>query len=283
MGVRMRGTIASGVLLIGLLVAGCGQGPTFSAPSFPTGNIVQGAALYKTTCTLCHGATGLGVPGVYPPLISSTSSIRLTGLNPTQNQLAQFIYKYMPKLNPGSLTKQQASNVAAFLFSANGRHGKAQELAALGLLPKTTAPATGPATPSKFLSYQAAAKTVAITLVAGYNSALSGFNYNGEGKGAMVITVPTGWKVTVTLSNKGLLPHSAAIVTNAANSTTLAFPGAEVPNATTGVAPGSTATFTFTPTKAGTYRIACLVPGHEQLGMWDTLKVVASGTPAISL
>lgn len=284
---RMRTTLASGALLVGLAVglaaAGCGPSTTYSAPSFPAGNIVQGAALYKTTCTICHGATGLGVPGLYPPLIGKASTIRLAGLNPTQNQLAQFIDKYMPKLNPGSLTKQQASNVADFLFSANGRNGKTAELAALKLLPKVTAPSTGPATSSKFLSYQASAKTVAISLVAGYNSALSGFNFNGEGKGAMVITVPVGWKVTVTVSNRGLLPHSAAIVTNAANSTTLAFAGAEVPNPTTGVAPGSTASFTFTPTTAGTYRIACLVPGHEQLGMWDTLKVSTSGNPSISL
>jgi hypothetical protein len=42
------------------------------------------------------------------------------------------------------------------------------------------------------------------------------------------------------------------------------------------------ASFTFTAANAGTYRIACLVPGREDAGMWDVLEVVASGTPAIA-
>lgn len=79
-------------------------GPYVFDPQFSDREHRAGASLHKTTCTVCHGATGLGVPGVYLPLISATSSIRLKGLNPTQNQLAQFIYKCMPKRNPGSLT-----------------------------------------------------------------------------------------------------------------------------------------------------------------------------------
>jgi sulfocyanin len=281
----MRGMVLAAGVVAGLVAAGCGsQSATYTAPSFPPGNVVQGASLFKTTCTICHGATGAGVPGVYPPIIGTDSNVRLKALNPTQNQLAEFIRDYMPKTNPGSLTKQQASDLAAFLWNANGRNGSAAEQQALALLPKApTTTTTGPTSASQFLSYQASTKTVTLKLVAGYNSSLSGFNFNGDGNGKMVVTVPVGWKVTVDLTNKGLLPHSAAIVTDTANSTTLAFAGAEIANVTTGIAPGATATFTFTPNKAGTYRIACLVPGHEALGMWDTLKVVSSGNPAISL
>ena len=35
-------------------------GAPFAAPSFPQANLAQGAVLYKATCTICHGATGLG-------------------------------------------------------------------------------------------------------------------------------------------------------------------------------------------------------------------------------
>jgi uncharacterized cupredoxin-like copper-binding protein len=34
---------------------------------------------------------------------------------------------------------------------------------------------------------------------------------------------------------------------------------------------------------AGSYRIACLVLGHEQLGMWATFDVTPSGRPTIHL
>ncbi len=33
--------------------------------------VVQGKKLYTTVCASCHQATGLGVPGVYPPLVKS--------------------------------------------------------------------------------------------------------------------------------------------------------------------------------------------------------------------
>ena len=46
--------------------------------------------------------------------------------------------------------------------------------------------------------------------------------------------------------------------------------------------PLTSGTFEFTPSVMGNYRIDCLVPGHEPAGMWDTLKVVDSGTPSIT-
>ncbi len=39
-------------------------------------------------------------------------------------------------------------------------------------------------------------------------------------------------------------------------------------------------TNTFKPDRTGTFRIVCLVPGHEPEGMWIVLTVVRSGSPA---
>lgn len=41
-------------------------------------------------------------------------------------------------------------------------------------------------------------------------------------------------------------------------------------------------TSAFTPDTPGTYRIDCLVPGHDEGGMWGTLEVTSSGTPSIA-
>ena len=135
---------------------------------------------------------------------------------------------------------------------------------------------------SKFLTVNAGAKTVTLTLVASYTNSTSGLNYNGFSNGKMVVTVPTGWTVNVQFSNKGPLPHSAAIVSGA-SATTPAFPGAGLPSSElqTGIAAGQTASFSFKTGKPGTYRIACLVPGHEALGMWDSFVVSSSGSPSI--
>jgi sulfocyanin len=267
---------------VAALVVGCGaQAPTASHPTFPPGDPVAGAKLFATTCTACHGPTAAGTPGLAPSLNGRKA---LFVLYPAQWQLAEFIYRYMPKSNPGSLTRQQAADLASFLFGLNGKLGTAQQQQLVALLPRTTVtPPTGTTSPSQWLSYSAAKKTVTLDLIAGYNATKSGFNFNGYADGQMTVTVPVGWTVTVDFSNKGQLPHSAAIVTTA-TALTPAMPGAGLPASElqTGLAPGQSATFSFTPTTAGHYRIACLVPGHELLGMWDTLVVAPSGTPSLS-
>lgn len=134
-----------------------------------------------------------------------------------------------------------------------------------------------------WMTYSTYAHTATLKLVAGYNSELGGLNYNGYGRGKMVVSVPTGWKVTVDFSNQGRLPHSVAI-THSARSTAPAFPGAALPPSelTAGIAPGRSAAFTFTTGTPGTYRIACLVPGHQSAGMWDTFMVTGpSVTPSV--
>jgi len=130
-----------------------------------------------------------------------------------------------------------------------------------------------------WMTYSPAAKTATLKLVAGYNTNLGGFNFNGYGNGRMVVSIPTGWKVTVDFSNQGQLPHSVAIV-HTKTSTAPAFPGAGLAGGllTSGLAQGKAATFTFVAGAPGTYRIVCLVPGHEAAGMWDTFVVTGAGT-----
>jgi sulfocyanin len=132
-----------------------------------------------------------------------------------------------------------------------------------------------------YLQSNPAAKTVTLQLVAAATDAQGGFNFNGYSNGALKVTVPTGWTVTVQCSNQGAVPHSCAIVHGAAD-TKPAFPNAASPNPTVGLEKGQQASFTFQASQAGNYRIVCLVPGHEQSGMWDTFVVSASGQPSIS-
>jgi hypothetical protein len=136
-----------------------------------------------------------------------------------------------------------------------------------------------PPDPKQFMHVDARHKVVRVTLIAGYDGTNSGFNFDGYSR-YLMWTVPVGWRVQVTCTNRGVLPHSCAVV-NGAGSTKLAFRGAATPNPVTGLLTGRTARFAFRATKAGVYRFACLVPGHEQARMYDILKIVKKGKPAI--
>jgi hypothetical protein len=140
-------------------------------------------------------------------------------------------------------------------------------------------PIADASSPPLSLSSDANAKTVSFALIASYNGANSGFNFDGYSGGNLEIDVPQGWAVTVTCSNKGPLNHSCAVVADETASQPL-FTGATTPNPGAGLSAGQQASFTFKPDRTGTFRIACLVPGHEPEGMWIVFKVVASGSPA---
>jgi plastocyanin len=140
---------------------------------------------------------------------------------------------------------------------------------------------TSPQPAPVFLQSDASTKSATLTLVSSYNSANAGFNFDGYDAGKMVVSIPDGWKVTVMCGNKGTGNHSCAIVKKAGDQTP-AFPGSNTPAPAQGFPPGGSQTFTFTATSPGTYRISCLVGGHDDAGMWDTFIVTASGEPSIS-
>ncbi len=118
-------------------------------------------------------------------------------------------------------------------------------------------------------------------LIAGYNGANNGFNFDGYGRGQLLVRIPLGWHVAVTCRNAASMRHSCAIVRGPLAATP-AFRGAATPSPIVGLERGQTARFTFTASRSGSFRIACLVPGHEQARMWDVLVVGGVKHPSIS-
>jgi FtsP/CotA-like multicopper oxidase with cupredoxin domain len=133
-----------------------------------------------------------------------------------------------------------------------------------------------------WLSWDRAGRTAQLTLVAGYNSSNNGFNFDGYGRGQLLVRVPLGWRLSVTCRNAGSTRHSCAVVLGA-QAAVPAFPGAATPHPVLGLRTGQTARFAFTASRAGAYRIACLVPGHEDARMWDVLVVGRVKRPSISV
>jgi sulfocyanin SoxE-like protein len=140
-------------------------------------------------------------------------------------------------------------------------------------------PIADASSPPLSLSSDASAKTVNFTLIASFNGANSGFNFDGYFGGNLELDIPQGWAVTITCNNKGPLNHSCVVAADETASQPL-FAGATTPNPGAGLAAGQQASFSFKPDRTGTFRIVCLVPGHEPEGMWIVLKVVGSGSPA---
>jgi hypothetical protein len=152
---------------------------------------------------------------------------------------------------------------------------------AAALVPVALALAASPPVGS-WLSWDAARRTASLELVAGYNDANGGFNFDGYGRGKMLVRVPLGWRVVVTCRNAASRRHSCALV-RGPQTTRPAFRGAATPTPTIGLKPGHSARFTFTASRVGSYRIACLVPGHEEARMWDVLVVGGARRPSISI
>jgi hypothetical protein len=121
-----------------------------------------------------------------------------------------------------------------------------------------------------------------LTLIPGYGSAYNGFNFNGYGKGQVLVTIPQRSTLEVRCENTASTkPHSCAIV-RGPGARQPAAPGAATTEPTRGVPPGTTARFSFRATAPATYRIASLVPNEERAGMWDVLTVAGSGRPSVT-
>lgn len=163
---------------------------------------------------------------------------------------------------------------------SGGKHGSGATRRSAGHSLAPGAKALPP--PSRFLAVHARAHSVTITLIAAYDGANGGFNFDGYSR-ELRWTVPRGWIVRVVCKNRGPLRHSCAVV-QGASSTTPAFRGAATPQPQIGLEAGHTAYFSFNASRTGVYRFVCLVPGHEAARMWDVLQIVHRGRPsAVSL
>ena len=83
--------------------------PTLSADS------ARGAATYASTCTRCHGADGAGLQAT--PALWGARSYSIGASMARVGRSAAFIRRNMPFDQPGTLTDQQAYDVAAYVNS----------------------------------------------------------------------------------------------------------------------------------------------------------------------
>lgn len=147
----------------------------------------------------------------------------------------------------------------------------------------SAAAATSTAAPdvkvNEFLSYDPAAKTIALKLFAAHGSVNGGMNFNGNSNGSATITVPAGWTVSWNFKNEDAIPHSAIILPNKqpfpAQPQDPAIARAYTNDVTAGLATGKTDQTTFKAQTPGEYLIACGVPGHAPSGMWIHFNVSA--------
>ena len=87
-------------------------------PKMPplVGDSARGAALYVGSCASCHGMDGQGIPPVYPALWGARS-YSIGASMAREERAASFIKHNMPFTAPGTLTDQQAYDLAAYINS----------------------------------------------------------------------------------------------------------------------------------------------------------------------
>ncbi len=84
-------------------------------PSAPP-DLARGAATYAARCALCHRADGNGQGPAVPPLWGASSFNNGAGMAHI-DRMTGFVYYNMPKYAPGSLSIEEAYDVAAFVLS----------------------------------------------------------------------------------------------------------------------------------------------------------------------
>ena len=130
-------------------------------------------------------------------------------------------------------------------------------------------------------------KSVKVVLVATFNAANYGMNFNGWSHGKAVLTVPKDWTVNVTFINPSPIPHSAIVIektdTKKLQVPEPYFTGGAMAKHIVGLSTGK-AEFSFVPDEAGEFALACGFPAHAATGHWITLNVSADATaPSLQL
>lgn len=94
----------------------------------------RGAGLYLQKCMHCHGIAGEGTPGTYPPLWGSRSFNDGAGMAHL-DRMTGFVRYNMPHDAPGTLTLDEAYDVAAFVLSHRRPHFRRNALVVAPALP----------------------------------------------------------------------------------------------------------------------------------------------------
>jgi cytochrome c len=114
--------------LLLLLLTACGHTATHVAqlPTTAEDQTMAGAKLYKDDCAGCHGDRGEGhkraaalIGTDAMPLDPPATAKKRTGQFKTGADVVEFIQKYMPNDEPGTLTDADAATVSAYLFQQN--------------------------------------------------------------------------------------------------------------------------------------------------------------------
>jgi sulfocyanin len=138
-------------------------------------------------------------------------------------------------------------------------------------------PGTAQTAPSKWLSYDAATKTVTFALEAGARGTAGPFNFNGYVSGGATLVVPPGSTVVMNFVNHDGTPHSAEIIADKDPMPNMggdpAIPAAYTKDLTHRLPQGGTDVMNFTAPQTGSFRIFCGVAGHGLSGMWIRFKV----------
>lgn len=80
------------------------------------GDPKRGELIYKEQCTVCHGADGNGTAPSLPPLWGAGAFNDGAGMHRIE-KMAAFVAKNMPQTKPGSLSPQEAFDVAAYIHT----------------------------------------------------------------------------------------------------------------------------------------------------------------------
>jgi len=86
-----------------------------------TGDITRGGQIYSQQCAVCHGPQGAGLLPTFPALWGPDSFSDGAGMNKISN-MAAFVQHNMPQTSPGSLTPQEAYDVATYVHSKPHSH-----------------------------------------------------------------------------------------------------------------------------------------------------------------
>jgi len=84
-------------------------------------DIAAGRQIYAAKCSMCHGANGAGQGAAIPPLWGPKSFNDGAGMNRLAT-MAAFVKVNMPQNAPGTLTPQQAYDVAAYVLQPAHKH-----------------------------------------------------------------------------------------------------------------------------------------------------------------
>ena len=129
----------------------------------------------------------------------------------------------------------------------------------------------------EFMTFDAEARRVDLTVIAAFDQSNSGYNFNGAPYGTHLLTVPLGWQVRIAFSNRDVIPHSVVVIrqpkTLLLRTARPAFPGAATRSFQQGLPPGARDDFAFVASSVGDYLIGCGSMGHMVAGGYLRLRI----------